>query len=236
MKLLVHSQTWTVAPLKFGNGYVISSQTFLGMGLLIHAGIKVNPWQERIPGYRLTTIYDVTIQRYRKSHTKTEVSKMHILWCMGSKVLCEISKVPLKFHSKVWTHTAKICILRGVKNLTNYDIVDLSHLKSYLDGPLVVVLAMTAVPHCPFFLNFFQDFIHFFRNNRIWGNRTMSYNRKKFIHTENNNWTGTSSKVTWVGGLWSVLYVEETKQFVVLHMKINFRQKPELYSTLSTSQ
>ena len=30
-------------PLKFGNGLVISSHTFLGMWLLIHAGIKVTP-------------------------------------------------------------------------------------------------------------------------------------------------------------------------------------------------
>ena len=36
MKLLIHSQTSTVAPMKFGNGYVISSRTLLGMWLLIH--------------------------------------------------------------------------------------------------------------------------------------------------------------------------------------------------------
>ena len=33
-----------VAPLKFGNGYVISSHPLLGMWLFIHAGIKVNPF------------------------------------------------------------------------------------------------------------------------------------------------------------------------------------------------
>ena len=43
MKLLIHSQTSTVQPLKFGNVYVISSNTLLAMWLLIHAGVKVNP-------------------------------------------------------------------------------------------------------------------------------------------------------------------------------------------------
>ena len=43
IKLLIHSQTSTVQPLKFGNGYVIPSNTLMGMWLLIHADIKVNP-------------------------------------------------------------------------------------------------------------------------------------------------------------------------------------------------
>ena len=46
----IHSQTSTVAPLKFVNGYVISSHTLPGMWLLIHNRIKLNhacksgPW------------------------------------------------------------------------------------------------------------------------------------------------------------------------------------------------
>ena len=43
MSVLIHSQTSTVAPLKFGYGYVISTHTLLGMWLLIHDGIKVEP-------------------------------------------------------------------------------------------------------------------------------------------------------------------------------------------------
>ena len=38
---LIHSQTSTVAPLKFGNGLVISSHTLQELWLSIHAGI---PW------------------------------------------------------------------------------------------------------------------------------------------------------------------------------------------------
>ena len=44
MKLHIHYQTLTVAPLKFGNGYVISYHTLLGMWLPIHAEIQVKPW------------------------------------------------------------------------------------------------------------------------------------------------------------------------------------------------
>ena len=40
MKLLIHSQTSTVQPLKFGDGYVISVPIFLGMRLFIHVGFK----------------------------------------------------------------------------------------------------------------------------------------------------------------------------------------------------
>ena len=44
MTLILTSATSTVQPLRIGNGYVISSPTLLGMWLLIHAGIRVNPW------------------------------------------------------------------------------------------------------------------------------------------------------------------------------------------------
>ena len=56
------------------------------------------------PRARLTKAYDVTIQRYRNSHTKIE-SKMHILRCMGSKICAKFRRWPLKFHTKFWSHT-----------------------------------------------------------------------------------------------------------------------------------
>ena len=43
MKLLNHSQSPTVAPLNFGHDLVISSHILLGMCLLVHAGLKVDP-------------------------------------------------------------------------------------------------------------------------------------------------------------------------------------------------
>ena len=42
MNLLIHSQTSTDAPLKIGNGYIITSHTLLGVKLHVHAGIKFN--------------------------------------------------------------------------------------------------------------------------------------------------------------------------------------------------
>ena len=42
MKLLLQSQTSTIAPLGFGNGYVNSTHISLDMWQLIHAGININ--------------------------------------------------------------------------------------------------------------------------------------------------------------------------------------------------
>ena len=52
------------------------------------------------PGARLTKAYDVTIPRYRNSHSKNENSKMHILRRMGSKFCVKFQRSPLKFHTK----------------------------------------------------------------------------------------------------------------------------------------
>ena len=43
--LLIQSQTSATAPLKFENGYVISSHNLWWMKVLIHAGITVYPYQ-----------------------------------------------------------------------------------------------------------------------------------------------------------------------------------------------
>ena len=50
MKSLIHSQTSTAQPLKFGNGCVISSHTVLDMILLIHDGIKSHHVSKMGPG------------------------------------------------------------------------------------------------------------------------------------------------------------------------------------------
>ena len=42
IKLLIHSQTSTMQPLKFGNEWIISSHTVLGVWFIIHTGINVN--------------------------------------------------------------------------------------------------------------------------------------------------------------------------------------------------
>ena len=49
----------------------------------------------------------------------------------GFKVLCEISKVPFEISHKIlYPVHRKVCILQGVKNLSNYDNLELWHLKS----------------------------------------------------------------------------------------------------------
>ena len=48
MKSLIHSQTSTVAPLKFGNGYVISSLTLLACEYISMLGLKLIHVSERV--------------------------------------------------------------------------------------------------------------------------------------------------------------------------------------------
>ena len=60
-------------------------------------------------------VYDITIWRYRKSHTKVEVIKMHIcsVWI---QILCEISKVPFEIsHKTLNPHTAKYVFYEVIK-------------------------------------------------------------------------------------------------------------------------
>ena len=52
MKMPIHSQTSTAAPLKFGTGTVFASQTLQGMSLLrIHATVIGNPFSKRVLWY-----------------------------------------------------------------------------------------------------------------------------------------------------------------------------------------
>ena len=64
MKLLIHSQTWTVAPLKFGNGYVISYLILLGIWLLVHAGLTLNPVKKMGPRNKERIICHDVIMQY----------------------------------------------------------------------------------------------------------------------------------------------------------------------------
>ena len=67
MKLHIHSQTSTVAPLEFGNGWVISSNILPSTWLLIHAWIKVNSMLgKEAPDFVLTD--DVLIKLRSISH------------------------------------------------------------------------------------------------------------------------------------------------------------------------
>ena len=82
------------------------------------------------PGARLTKAYDVTIQRYR-----THTQKMKIV--KGTFCGVWVQNFEWNFKGALWNFTQnfepihhKICILRGVRNVTTYDILELWHLKS----------------------------------------------------------------------------------------------------------
>ena len=77
MKLLIHSQTSTLQRLKFGNEYAIasSSHILLDMCLVIHAGIKVNPYKQNgvytfLLQWCKTHFQYVYTQRTENSHTE----------------------------------------------------------------------------------------------------------------------------------------------------------------------
>ena len=53
----------------------------------------------------LTRAYEVTIQRLRKPHTKLKVSKILILWYMGSIFCVKCQRCSLKPNTEFWTHT-----------------------------------------------------------------------------------------------------------------------------------
>ena len=70
----------------------------------------------------------VTIQRYRKSHTKFKVSKMHILRWFVYKFCVKFQNRYLVSHTKFRIHTQQI--VGAVKSFTNHDILNSWHLKS----------------------------------------------------------------------------------------------------------
>ena len=55
-ELLIHSQTSTVQPLKFGNGYIISCHTLQGIWLITHATPWYNPVDSSWFGYNVQNV------------------------------------------------------------------------------------------------------------------------------------------------------------------------------------
>ena len=93
----------------------------------------VNSWWRS--GARFIKTYDVIIQRYCKSHTEMKVSKMHILRCMGSTFCVKFQRCPLKFHTKLWTHTLQNMHFARCLNFDEYHILELWYLKPSEMGP-----------------------------------------------------------------------------------------------------
>ena len=59
------------------------------------------------PGTCLTKTLDVITLRYRKLSKILTTRKMHILQCKGSNFCVKFQRAPLKFHTKVLTHTSQ---------------------------------------------------------------------------------------------------------------------------------
>ena len=116
MKLLIHSQTSTVAPLKFGNGWLIPSYTWLAIWSLIHASNR-GPWLSvswQLIYYRycscgalnysnhvtvvaaLLTIYFVHDQHWKKYGTTFDTIKYYI--CSLINWYLENDKLLFKMH------------------------------------------------------------------------------------------------------------------------------------------
>ena len=103
---------------------------------ILHFISPVTPlWMAQgTPRARRTKSYDVTIDIYRNSPAKVQDSKMHNLWCMGSKLKigCEISNVRFEIpHQILNPYTAKYAFYEVLKLLRlmiswSYDILILS--------------------------------------------------------------------------------------------------------------
>ena len=65
----------------------------------MNAGLSIVQWNRD----RLTEVYDVTIEKCRKSHTEIKASKVYVCVYLF-EILCEISKVVFELSHKMLNH------------------------------------------------------------------------------------------------------------------------------------
>ena len=132
MKLLIHSQTSTIAPLKFVNKLVISSHAFLGTCLLIHAGIKVKSWGYH--HYWINVIYLATIYRVAPQWVQSSIApvrekdSLHI-WLNFNRSKPQ----PTTEHNKartMYTFHGSYCVLTHWGRVTHICVVKLTIISS----------------------------------------------------------------------------------------------------------
>ena len=80
MKSLIHCQTSTVLPWKFGNGYMISSHTLRGLWSLIDNGIKIDPCECHLNCRHDLTKYCDMITSHFRHGTSGRLRKTKITW------------------------------------------------------------------------------------------------------------------------------------------------------------
>ena len=140
LKLLIHSQTSTIAPLKFGNGKVISSHTLLGMWLFIHVRIKLNILVKGPPG-------SPRRHRKRKRHQTISIYNTDLL------SLCQdcFMKIPILMSQQI-----KFIPNRVVKKPHNiflalgYTCTSYHDSQSFLKSLILYICAITRVTKHPF--------------------------------------------------------------------------------------
>ena len=108
MELCIRSETSTVQPLKFGNGYIITSHILLVTRLLTHAGMKLIHVSKGAPGamlwlygyYEINWSYVIWCPYLKKKLLKTtEQNKKANGWLLFNGMLFCINVVnPLSIH------------------------------------------------------------------------------------------------------------------------------------------
>ena len=97
MKLLIHSQTWTVPRLKFGNGISNFIPHFTGH-------VITYPWRLFKNAY-LRELLNLRVLKF------SPVNEINIFQCMGKIFCVGFQRVALELHLKYLTHTLKDGIL-----------------------------------------------------------------------------------------------------------------------------
>ena len=142
MKLLIHSQTSTVAPLKFENGWIISSHTFLGMWLLIHFGIKLNLRYSRVD-------HGSILGNWRPYWNDL---KTHIVF-VSSILLCtcsNISMIPEIIFLTAYCHLRQNCYC------TKADSGNVRNWQPYWNDPSIWILLVIITQNIEFVIKIFS--------------------------------------------------------------------------------
>ena len=141
LKLLIHSQTSTIAPLKFGNGKVISSHTLLGMWLFIRVRIKLNHISKGAPG-------SPRRRRKRKRHQTISIYNTDLLsLCQGRSM-----KIPILMSQliKFIPNRVRVKEPHNIFLALGYTCTSYYDSQSFLKSLILYICAITRVTKHPF--------------------------------------------------------------------------------------
>ena len=130
MELLIHSQTSVVQPLKFGNGWVISSHTLLGMWLLI-LGFKLKTMWVKVKGVQKCVEYVVL----------TPITRTTELYSLCQLVTTPVESSPLEQNDRHFANDIFGCIFVNEK----FCILIKFSLKFIPTGPITNIPALVQI-------------------------------------------------------------------------------------------